>query len=91
MTGFDVYDWFSDLWYDLTYLGGADLQIVGFKLVVLFFAFLFAKAILGVLWRVLYIETLSHVLELIFRVVFFPFRLPWIIGRWIKRRSDAKR
>ena len=91
MSGYDIQYWFSDLWYDLTHLGTAPIGEVAFKLVVLFFGFLFAKAILGVLWRVLYIETLRHILEPIFKVVFFPFRLPWIIGRWFKRRSEEKR
>lgn len=91
LTGYDVQYWFSNLWYDLNHLGTADIPTVAFKLFVLFFGFLIAKSILRVLWRVFYIETLAHVLEPIFRVVFFPFRVPWIIGRWLKQRLDAKR
>ena len=91
MSGYDIQYWFSTLWYDLTHPGSADVPMIIFKLVVLFFGFLFAKAILGILWRVLYVETLRPILEPIFKVVFFPFRLPWIIGRWLKRRSDEKR
>ena len=90
MTGFDVYDWFSDLWYDLMHLGSASLPEVGFKLAVLFFGFLIAKAILGMVWRVLYVETLRPILEPVFKVVFFPFRLPFLLGRSIKRKYEEK-
>ena len=88
ITGYDLQYWFSNLWYDLTHWQTASLPVVGFKLVVIFFGFLFAKAILAGLWRVFYVETLRHILEPIFRIVLFPFRLPLLLWRYIKRKRE---
>ena len=88
MTGYDVLYWLSELWYDLTHLDTASLPEVVFKLVVIFFVFIIGKQILSVLWRVFYHETLRHIIEPIFKVVFFPFRIPKILMKRAKKKRD---
>ena len=91
MTGYDLHYWFTDLWYDLTHPATADLPMVGVKLVALFFGFLFAKAILRVLWRVFYLETLRHVIEPLLRAIFYPIRAPFLLWRAWRERRQRKR
>ncbi|MGB0844581.1 MAG: hypothetical protein ACPGVN_07575 [Alphaproteobacteria bacterium] len=90
MSGYDIQYWFSDLWYDLTHIGTADLPSVAFKLFLIFIGFVFAKGLFSILWRVLYVEFLGRILEPLFKVVFFPLRIPSILIKRARRRKSDR-
>ena len=90
MTGDEILWWLQDLWYDILNLNDANIPSLLARLVLLFFVFLIVKGMLQTLWRVFYVETFGGILEPIFKVVFFPFRLPAILWRWIKTKQEEQ-
>lgn len=89
MSGHDILYWFSNLWNDLTNLGTADIPSLVFRIVLLGFGLLIAKALLQMLWRIVgeLLEAIWSLVWGILRTVTFPIWYPIrAMYRWQKER-----